>query len=153
MHLFTGITGYGNFGLSAVTAFLSSMKLLRVLNTANRKPFVPQKPYFTISHKHMKLVLITRLVLVLPQCRSLLAISQITLKNPSTYARLSTLWNSNLLVSCQTSHGHHNFSPKYVIFRKIFKNNAGLKIIKYSVWNKKDKEHEKYLNSAKRMEP
>lgn len=80
MHLFTGITQYGNFGLSAVTAFLPSMKSLRVLNTANRKLFVPQKPYFTISHKHMKLVLITCLVLVLPQCRSLLAILRITLK-------------------------------------------------------------------------
>lgn len=30
-------------------------------------------------------------------------------KNPSTYARLSILWNSNFLVSCQTLHGHYNF--------------------------------------------
>lgn len=64
MHLFTGITGYRNFGLSAVTAFLPSMKLLYVLNTANRKPFVLLKPYFTVPHKHMRLVLITLLVLV-----------------------------------------------------------------------------------------
>ena len=56
---------------------------IRTEYTANTKPFVPLKPYFTVSHKHMKLVLITCLMLVLPQCRSLLAILQITLKHSS----------------------------------------------------------------------
>lgn len=90
-------------------------------HTDNRKPFVPEKPYFTTSHNHKKLVFITFLVLLLPQHRSLLAIFQITLKNPSTYVRLSIRSNSNLLLSCQVSHGHHNFPQSMRFLGKYLK--------------------------------